>query len=54
MLIGLMTGAPDESQFFLEDASDFKKNSTYSSLTLRIRVWIARVDETESYLFLGK
>jgi hypothetical protein len=25
MLIGLMTGAPDESQFFLEDASDFFK-----------------------------
>jgi hypothetical protein len=54
MLIGLMTGAPGESQFLLEDASDFKKKLNFSSPTLRICVQIARVVETESYLFLGK
>jgi hypothetical protein len=54
MPIGLMTGAPGESRFLLEDASDFKIFLNFSSPTLRIRVRIVRVVETESYLFLGK
>jgi hypothetical protein len=54
MPIGLMTGTPGESRFLLEDISDLKKKLNFSSPTLRIHVRIARVVETESYLFLGK
>jgi hypothetical protein len=49
--IGLITGASLRSWFLLEDAMDFKIFWTSNSPTPRILIRIARVVDTESYLF---